>query len=148
MVDEPDEPLVAAEWAADGPTRSLHAEAALGTRVMATRGSPSQRVALEADGALVGGLGNVGGGVRGDGVAKPRHHLGPYALDALEDGRDAAGAEPRIRLAPDAIYEHVKESDAAVRGLHVGDRVVGVVAQALCDRRQVADDRLAGDSGG
>ena len=142
VVDEPDEPLVAAEWAADGPTRSLHADTALRASVVTTHGLPSQLVRLEADGALVGGGGDLEGGLcdLGDGVAwvgrdeQPRH-LVPDALDALEDGLDAPSAEPCPLLATDVVDAPEEERDEVVRGLHVGDHVAG----------EDDDDTLAGD---
>lgn len=74
-VDEPDEPLVAAERTADGPTRSLHARAALRARVVTAHGLPRQLIRLEADGALVGGLDDLGD-LGEAGVTVPCDNLG------------------------------------------------------------------------
>ncbi len=94
MVDQLAEPLIAAEGADDGPPSILHAEAASRAHVVAARRPPSQRVRLEADGAVVlggaVGLDQVGGVVGVDlggdrgGRGEPRSCLVPYGLDALD----------------------------------------------------------------
>lgn len=132
MVDEPDEPLVAAQRAADGPTRSLHARAALRARVVTAHSLPRQRVRLEADGALVGDLGDLGdlgeaGGWVEDADAEPCDHLGPDAVDAPAELLDEVGGEPRTRLELEEV-DAMKENPYLVASrLGVSEAQVGDV---------------------
>ena len=132
-VDEPDEPLVAAQRTADGPTRSLHARAALRARVVTAHGLPLKRVRLEADGALVGGvraddlggLGEAGGGVE-DAEAVPRDHLGPDAVDTPAELLDEVGGVPRIWREVEEVdaikeYPYLVASRRGVSEAQVGD---------------------------
>jgi len=133
VVDEPDEPLVAAQRTADGPTRSLHARAALRARVVTAHGLPRQLVRLEADGALVGdlgdlgGLGEAGGGVVEDAEAVPRDHLGPDAVDAPAELLDEVGGEPRNWLEPDEVDAQKEKPYLVASRLGVGEAQVGDV---------------------
>ena len=141
-VDEPDEPLVAAQRTADGPTRSLHARAALRARVVTAHGLPLKRVRLEADGALVGGvraddlggLGEAGGGVE-DAEAVPRDHLGPDAVDAPAKPLNEVGGVPRM-------WREVEEVDAIKEYPYL------VASRRGVSEAQVGDVGVGGDGGG